>query len=157
MTWGRTSSLWRVWRSLLRRLKQVNICWSGFFLMWSQCKCLSHMSWSCVHIWPAVVSYCFHLSSLVLRRVKVTFLNTVFKIEHVPENSKTGIVLEIRIKRYNVVLKQNCVCWICFKQVTTDVQSNCSSSMLLTDLRFEYFSRAKSFHVVSLSLRSGKN
>ncbi|XP_062863124.1 autophagy-related protein 2 homolog B isoform X2 [Trichomycterus rosablanca] len=35
----------------------------------------------------------------VLRRVKVTFLNTVFKIEHIPENSKTGIVLEIRIKR----------------------------------------------------------
>lgn len=38
-------------------------------------------------------------SSLVLRRVKVTFLDTVLKIEHVPENSKTGIALEIRIKR----------------------------------------------------------
>ncbi|KAF7704373.1 hypothetical protein HF521_021445 [Silurus meridionalis] len=35
----------------------------------------------------------------VLRRVKVTFLDTVLKIEHVPENSKTGIALEIRIKR----------------------------------------------------------
>ncbi|XP_035280532.1 autophagy-related protein 2 homolog B isoform X1 [Anguilla anguilla] len=35
----------------------------------------------------------------VLRRVKVTFLNTVLRIEHVPENSKTGIALEIRINK----------------------------------------------------------
>ncbi|XP_047677677.1 autophagy-related protein 2 homolog B isoform X1 [Tachysurus fulvidraco] len=35
----------------------------------------------------------------VLRRVKVTFLDTVLKIEHVPENSKTGVALEMRIKR----------------------------------------------------------
>ncbi|XP_066550604.1 autophagy-related protein 2 homolog B isoform X1 [Amia ocellicauda] len=35
----------------------------------------------------------------VLRRVKVTFLDTVFRIEHVPENSKTGIALEMRISR----------------------------------------------------------
>ncbi|XP_076833949.1 LOW QUALITY PROTEIN: autophagy-related protein 2 homolog B [Brachyhypopomus gauderio] len=35
----------------------------------------------------------------VLRRVKVTFLDTVFRIEHVPDNSKTGIALEIRISR----------------------------------------------------------
>ncbi|XP_026875391.2 autophagy-related protein 2 homolog B isoform X2 [Electrophorus electricus] len=35
----------------------------------------------------------------VLRRVKVTFLDTVFRIEHVPDNSKTGIALEIRINR----------------------------------------------------------
>uniref|UniRef100_A0A665UX41 Autophagy related 2B n=1 Tax=Echeneis naucrates TaxID=173247 RepID=A0A665UX41_ECHNA len=33
----------------------------------------------------------------VLRRVKVTFLDTVIRVEHIPENSKTGIALEIRI------------------------------------------------------------
>ncbi|EPY81596.1 autophagy-related protein 2 B-like protein, partial [Camelus ferus] len=36
---------------------------------------------------------------LVLRRVKVTFIDTVLRIEHVPENSKTGTALEIRIER----------------------------------------------------------
>ncbi|XP_030641970.1 autophagy-related protein 2 homolog B isoform X2 [Chanos chanos] len=35
----------------------------------------------------------------VLRRVKVTFVDTLLKIEHVPENSKTGIALEIRINK----------------------------------------------------------
>ncbi|KAL0969108.1 hypothetical protein UPYG_G00222700 [Umbra pygmaea] len=35
----------------------------------------------------------------VLRRVKVTFLDTVLRIEHVPDNSKTGIALEIRISK----------------------------------------------------------
>ncbi|KAF3701263.1 Autophagy-related protein 2 -like protein B [Channa argus] len=35
----------------------------------------------------------------VLRRVKVTFLDTVLKVEHIPENSKTGIALEIRINK----------------------------------------------------------
>ncbi|XP_016402265.1 autophagy-related protein 2 homolog B-like, partial [Sinocyclocheilus rhinocerous] len=33
----------------------------------------------------------------VLRRVKVTFVDTVLRMEHVPENSKTGIALELRI------------------------------------------------------------
>lgn len=37
--------------------------------------------------------------SVVLRRVKVTFLDTVLRIEHVPENSKTGIALEMRINK----------------------------------------------------------
>ncbi|XP_062325883.1 autophagy-related protein 2 homolog B-like isoform X2 [Osmerus eperlanus] len=35
----------------------------------------------------------------VLRRVKVTFVDTVLRIEHVPENSKTGIAIEIRINK----------------------------------------------------------
>uniref|UniRef100_A0A8D0VHE9 Autophagy related 2B n=1 Tax=Sus scrofa TaxID=9823 RepID=A0A8D0VHE9_PIG len=35
----------------------------------------------------------------VLRRVKVTFIDTVLRIEHVPENSKTGAALEVRIER----------------------------------------------------------
>uniref|UniRef100_A0A673ZBP3 Autophagy related 2B n=1 Tax=Salmo trutta TaxID=8032 RepID=A0A673ZBP3_SALTR len=35
----------------------------------------------------------------VLRRVKVTFLDTVLRIEHFPENSKTGIALELRINK----------------------------------------------------------
>ncbi|XP_019408020.1 PREDICTED: autophagy-related protein 2 homolog B isoform X1 [Crocodylus porosus] len=35
----------------------------------------------------------------VLRRVKVTFLDTVLRIEHVPENSKSGSALEIRVER----------------------------------------------------------
>ncbi|KAM9294636.1 LOW QUALITY PROTEIN: autophagy-related protein 2 homolog B [Gastrophryne carolinensis] len=35
----------------------------------------------------------------VLRRVRVTFIDTVFRIEHLPENSKTGTALEIRIGR----------------------------------------------------------
>uniref|UniRef100_A0A3B5LP71 Autophagy related 2B n=1 Tax=Xiphophorus couchianus TaxID=32473 RepID=A0A3B5LP71_9TELE len=33
-----------------------------------------------------------------LRRVKVTFLDTVLRVEHIPENSKTGIALELRIR-----------------------------------------------------------
>lgn len=37
--------------------------------------------------------------ALVLRRVKVTFIDTVLRIEHVPENSKTGAALEIRVER----------------------------------------------------------
>uniref|UniRef100_A0A3B4AAI2 Uncharacterized protein n=1 Tax=Periophthalmus magnuspinnatus TaxID=409849 RepID=A0A3B4AAI2_9GOBI len=32
-----------------------------------------------------------------LRRVKMTFLDTVLRLEHIPENSKTGIALELRI------------------------------------------------------------
>lgn len=39
------------------------------------------------------------LFALVLRRVKVTFIDTVLRIEHVPENSKTGAALEIRVDR----------------------------------------------------------
>ncbi|XP_045572132.1 autophagy-related protein 2 homolog B isoform X4 [Salmo salar] len=35
----------------------------------------------------------------VLRRVKVTFLDTVLRIEHFTENSKTGIALELRINK----------------------------------------------------------
>ncbi|KAG8449121.1 hypothetical protein GDO86_015975 [Hymenochirus boettgeri] len=35
----------------------------------------------------------------VLRRVRVTFIDTVFRIENVPENSKMGTALEIRISR----------------------------------------------------------
>uniref|UniRef100_A0A3P9NZV4 Autophagy related 2B n=1 Tax=Poecilia reticulata TaxID=8081 RepID=A0A3P9NZV4_POERE len=35
----------------------------------------------------------------VLRRVKVTFLDTVLRVEHIPENSKTGIALELRIRK----------------------------------------------------------
>uniref|UniRef100_A0A673BIZ7 Autophagy related 2B n=1 Tax=Sphaeramia orbicularis TaxID=375764 RepID=A0A673BIZ7_9TELE len=35
----------------------------------------------------------------VLRRVRVTFLDTVLRVEHIPENSKTGIALEIRINK----------------------------------------------------------
>ncbi|XP_063804513.1 autophagy-related protein 2 homolog B isoform X1 [Pseudophryne corroboree] len=35
----------------------------------------------------------------VLRRVRVTFIDTVFRIENIPENSKTGTALEIRISR----------------------------------------------------------
>lgn len=35
----------------------------------------------------------------VLRRVKMTFLDTVLRLEHIPENSKTGIALELRINK----------------------------------------------------------
>ncbi|XP_073720955.1 autophagy-related protein 2 homolog B-like isoform X2 [Misgurnus anguillicaudatus] len=35
----------------------------------------------------------------VLRRVKITFVDTVLRMEHVPENSKTGIALELRINK----------------------------------------------------------
>uniref|UniRef100_A0A1A7WU61 Autophagy related 2B n=1 Tax=Iconisemion striatum TaxID=60296 RepID=A0A1A7WU61_9TELE len=35
----------------------------------------------------------------VLRRVKVTFLDTVLRVEHIPENSKTGFALEVRISK----------------------------------------------------------
>ncbi|XP_018413862.1 PREDICTED: autophagy-related protein 2 homolog B [Nanorana parkeri] len=35
----------------------------------------------------------------VLRRVRVTFIDTVLRIEHIPDNSKTGTALEIRISR----------------------------------------------------------
>ncbi|XP_068607676.1 autophagy-related protein 2 homolog B [Brachionichthys hirsutus] len=35
----------------------------------------------------------------VLRRVKMTFLDTVLRVEYIPENSKTGIALEFRINK----------------------------------------------------------
>lgn len=35
----------------------------------------------------------------VLRRVKMTFIDTVLRLEHIPENSKTGIALEMRINK----------------------------------------------------------
>ncbi|XP_005990375.1 autophagy-related protein 2 homolog B [Latimeria chalumnae] len=35
----------------------------------------------------------------VLRRVKITFLDTVLRVEHIPQNSKTGVALEMRISR----------------------------------------------------------
>ncbi|XP_066484805.1 autophagy-related protein 2 homolog B isoform X2 [Tiliqua scincoides] len=35
----------------------------------------------------------------VLRRVKVTFLDTVLRIEHVPDNSKSGTALEIHVEK----------------------------------------------------------
>lgn len=35
----------------------------------------------------------------VLRRVRVTFIDTVLRIERIPENSKTGTALEIRISK----------------------------------------------------------
>lgn len=35
----------------------------------------------------------------VLRRVKITFLDTVLRLEHIPENSKTGVALELRINK----------------------------------------------------------
>lgn len=44
-------------------------------------------------------SFLMIFSLAVLRRVKVTFLDTVLRVEHVPENSKTGIALEIRINK----------------------------------------------------------
>lgn len=41
----------------------------------------------------------FFYFDAVLRRVKVTFLDTVLRVEHIPENSKTGIALELRIRK----------------------------------------------------------
>ncbi|XP_074861266.1 autophagy-related protein 2 homolog A isoform X2 [Carettochelys insculpta] len=35
----------------------------------------------------------------VLRRIKVTFLDTVVRVEHVPSSSQTGVALEVHIKR----------------------------------------------------------
>ncbi|XP_051900923.1 LOW QUALITY PROTEIN: autophagy-related protein 2 homolog A-like [Pristis pectinata] len=35
----------------------------------------------------------------VLRRIKVTFLDTIVRVEHTPEGSRTGIALEMHIKR----------------------------------------------------------
>uniref|UniRef100_A0A8C9VTW9 Autophagy related 2B n=1 Tax=Scleropages formosus TaxID=113540 RepID=A0A8C9VTW9_SCLFO len=46
----------------------------------------------------------------VLRRVKVTFLETVLRIEHVPENSKTGIAIEIRIAKLSPSWNPRIVC-----------------------------------------------
>ncbi|XP_075795281.1 autophagy-related protein 2 homolog A isoform X2 [Pelodiscus sinensis] len=35
----------------------------------------------------------------VLRRIKVTFLDTIVRVEHVPSSSQTGVALEVHIKR----------------------------------------------------------
>ncbi|XP_048381059.1 autophagy-related protein 2 homolog A isoform X2 [Stegostoma tigrinum] len=35
----------------------------------------------------------------VLRRIKVTFLDTIVRVEHTPDGSRTGIALEVHIKR----------------------------------------------------------
>lgn len=52
------------------------------------------------YLWESNYFISFLSGHAVLRRVKVTFLDTVLRIEHIPENSKTGIALEIRINRY---------------------------------------------------------
>uniref|UniRef100_A0A4W3GXY4 Autophagy-related protein 2 homolog A-like n=1 Tax=Callorhinchus milii TaxID=7868 RepID=A0A4W3GXY4_CALMI len=36
---------------------------------------------------------------VVLRRIKVTFIDTIVRVEHTPESSDTGIALEVHIKR----------------------------------------------------------
>ncbi|XP_041037856.1 autophagy-related protein 2 homolog A [Carcharodon carcharias] len=35
----------------------------------------------------------------VLRRIKVTFLDTIVRVEHTPDGSRTGVALEVHIKR----------------------------------------------------------
>ncbi|XP_073208031.1 autophagy-related protein 2 homolog A isoform X2 [Lepidochelys kempii] len=35
----------------------------------------------------------------VLRRIKVTFLDTIVRVEHIPSSSQTGVALEVHIKR----------------------------------------------------------
>lgn len=37
--------------------------------------------------------------SAVLRRIKVTFLDTIVRIEHQPLDLETGVALEVHIKR----------------------------------------------------------
>lgn len=39
----------------------------------------------------------------VLRRIKVTFIDTIVRIEHQPLDLETGIALEVHIKRWVVV------------------------------------------------------
>ncbi len=36
----------------------------------------------------------------VLRRIKVTFIDTIVRIEHQPLDLETGVALEVHIKRY---------------------------------------------------------
>lgn len=40
----------------------------------------------------------------VLRRIKVTFIDTIVRIEHQPLDLETGIALEVHIKRWVVVI-----------------------------------------------------
>lgn len=42
--------------------------------------------------------------STVLRRIKVTFIDTIVRIEHQPLDLETGIALEVHIKRWVVVI-----------------------------------------------------
>lgn len=42
----------------------------------------------------------------VLRRIKVTFIDTIVRIEHQPLDLETGVALEVHIKRY--VLEMSC-------------------------------------------------
>ncbi|XP_063039529.1 autophagy-related protein 2 homolog B-like isoform X2 [Engraulis encrasicolus] len=53
-----------------------------------------------------------HTIETVLRRVRVTFLDTVLRVEHVPEHSKTGVAMELRISRmeYQDQLAEEGVC-----------------------------------------------
>lgn len=42
------------------------------------------------------------LCTVVLARVKLSFTDTVIRLEHLPKDTKTGIGLEIHIKRYKL-------------------------------------------------------
>lgn len=56
-------------------------------------------------IWKVSADEPLHVSHLicvfaVLRRIKVTFIDTIVRIEHQPRDLETGVALEVHIKRY---------------------------------------------------------
>lgn len=48
---------------------------------------------------PVLASSFLSLLFAVLRRIKVTFIDTIIRIEHQPLDLETGVALEVHIKR----------------------------------------------------------
>lgn len=54
-----------------------------------------------MNLWMSLISSVF----AVLRRIKVTFIDTIVRIEHQPLDLETGVALEVHIKRYVCLFK----------------------------------------------------
>uniref|UniRef100_A0A8C5N3S7 Autophagy related 2B n=1 Tax=Leptobrachium leishanense TaxID=445787 RepID=A0A8C5N3S7_9ANUR len=79
------------------------MCWSSFMTSSMQLakECLSHKltdEQEASQPFEGLEKFAETIET-VLRRVRVTFVDTVFRIENLPENSKTGTALQIRIGR----------------------------------------------------------
>lgn len=85
--------LWRALRCLHRLSRQVSKA-----LDWSCEFTLGLLGFSCPK-YHEVVETCLFLFA-VLRRIKVTFLDTIVRIEHQPPGLKTGVALEVHIERW---------------------------------------------------------
>ena len=50
------------------------------------------------HMWFLSESFAITFFVAVLARIKVSFTDTIIRLEHLPKNTKAGIAVEIHIK-----------------------------------------------------------